>query len=258
MPARYAIASSRTPRRCACGPDAAAARRSPTTACASAARARPCSSCACAPDGAARSAPSSRPSDIRSSAIARSERPPILFAASACTPRCSPSPMRALAPNDSRARRPPPSPAPDHARRGSRRCPGFVRARKRATTNTRNRGAPRVPRGAPNAGFGGHFAALADVPASFARESARLRIREIEERRGFPGALRTLGGLGGHLAALADVPASFARESARLRIREIEERYGFPGALRTLGGLGGHLGAPMWKEWPVACSRLMG
>src|SRR6266403_209145 len=77
---------------------------------------------------------------------------------------------------------------------------------------------------------------------SFARENARLRIREIEERRGFPEALRTLGGLGGHFAALADVPASSARENARLRIREIEERHGFPGALRTLGVWGPYRG----------------
>src|SRR5258708_8738291 len=37
---------------------------------------------------------------------------------------------------------------------------GFARARKRANTNTRNRGAPRVPRGAPNVGgVGGHLGA---------------------------------------------------------------------------------------------------
>ena len=46
----------------------------------------------------------------------------------------------------------------------------------------------------------------------------RSRDRVIEERHGFPGALRALGG--------------------------IEERHGFPGALRALGGLGGHVGAP--------------
>src|SRR5439155_24591696 len=86
--------------------------------------------------------------------------------------------------------------------------------------------------------------AHADDAPSCARQDARLRIREREERGGWPGAIRTLGGLGGHLAALADVPASFARESARLRIREIEERYGFPGALRTLGGLGAISGPP--------------
>jgi len=45
--------------------------------------------------------------------------------------------------------------------------------------------------------------------------------RVIEERHGFPGALRALGGVGG-----------------------IEERHGFPGALRALGGVGGHIGAP--------------
>src|SRR5437879_13863284 len=94
---------------------------------------------------------------------------------------------------------------------------------------------------------------------------SRLRLRAktreyayAKSRRatGPPGRSERLGGLGGHFAALADVPASFARESARLRIREIEERDGFPAALRTLGGFGGHRGAPMWKEWAVACSRL--
>src|SRR5439155_20120110 len=41
-----------------------------------------------------------------------------------------------------------------------------------------------------------NVAALADVPASFARENARIRIREIEERHGSPRALRTAGGFG--------------------------------------------------------------
>ena len=43
--------------------------------------------------------------------------------------------------------------------------------------------------------------------------------RVIEERHGFPGALRALWG-------------------------GIEERHGFPGALRASGGVGGHIGAP--------------
>jgi uncharacterized protein (DUF934 family) len=55
--------------------------------------------------------------------------------------------------------------------------------------------------------------------------------RVIEERHGFPGALRALGGVGGHVGA----PTS---------TRVIEERHGFPGALRALGGVGGHVGAP--------------
>ncbi len=47
--------------------------------------------------------------------------------------------------------------------------------------------------------------------------------RMIEERHGFAGAQRALGGVGG---------------------RAIEERRGFAGALRALGGVGGHVGAP--------------
>jgi hypothetical protein len=53
--------------------------------------------------------------------------------------------------------------------------------------------------------------------------------RVIEERHGFPGALRALRGVGGHLGAPA---------------RAIEERRGSAGARRALGGVGGHLGAP--------------
>jgi hypothetical protein len=52
--------------------------------------------------------------------------------------------------------------------------------------------------------------------------------RVIEERHGFPGALRALGGVGGHVGAA----------------RVIEERHGSPGALRVWGGVGGHVGAP--------------
>jgi hypothetical protein len=48
--------------------------------------------------------------------------------------------------------------------------------------------------------------------------------RMIEERHGFPGPLRTLGGVGG--------------------ARMIEARHGSRGALRALGGVGGHVGAP--------------
>jgi len=58
-----------------------------------------------------------------------------------------------------------------------------------------------------------NVAALADVPASFARENARLRIREIEERRGFPGALRTLGS--GAISRLS--PMSRLRSRAKAR-----------------------------------------
>ncbi len=50
----------------------------------------------------------------------------------------------------------------------------------------------------------------------------------VEERPGFPGARRAVGGVGGHLG----------------QQREIEERPGFPGARRAVGGVGGHLGAP--------------
>ena len=55
--------------------------------------------------------------------------------------------------------------------------------------------------------------------------------RRIEERHGFPGALRASGGVGGH------VEAPHGKDG-------IEERHGFPGALRASGGVGGHVGAP--------------
>ncbi len=59
--------------------------------------------------------------------------------------------------------------------------------------------------------------------------------RVTEERHGFPGALRALGGVGGHIGAPCGK-------------RTTEERHGFPGALRTLGGVGGHIGAPHVKK----------
>src|SRR5438105_14683974 len=87
-------------------------------------------------------------------------------------------------------------------------CRGFAYAR--------NRGAPRVSRGAPNVwGLAGRVAAS--------------HTREIEERHGFPGALRTFGRLAGRVAAS--------------HTREIEERHGFHGALRTVGGAGPFRGA---------------
>ncbi len=60
--------------------------------------------------------------------------------------------------------------------------------------------------------------------------------REVEERHGFPGALRALGGVGGHVGAphVAMSPQN----------REVEARHGSPGARRALGGVGGHVGAP--------------
>jgi hypothetical protein len=60
--------------------------------------------------------------------------------------------------------------------------------------------------------------------------------RVIEERHGFPGALRAMGGVGGHVGA--------PPRGERMTGRVIEERRGFPGALRALGGVGGHVGAP--------------
>ena len=77
----------------------------------------------------------------------------------------------------------------------------------------------------------------------------------IEERHGFPGALRALGGVGGHLGAPHVNKCAHATEERpgapralqRGRSRVVEERHGFPGALRTLGGVGGHLGAPHVK-----------
>ena len=60
--------------------------------------------------------------------------------------------------------------------------------------------------------------------------------REVEERHGFPGALRALGGVGGHVGAphVAMSPQN----------REVEARHGSPGARRALGGVEGHVGAP--------------
>ncbi len=49
--------------------------------------------------------------------------------------------------------------------------------------------------------------------------------RVVEERHGFPGPLRVLGGVGGHVGA-----------------PHVDR--GFPGLLRALGGVGGHVGAP--------------
>src|SRR5437660_4232034 len=127
---------------------------------------------------------------------------------------------------------------------------------------TRTRGAPRLCRGAPNVwglgaisgppagdanqrsataipgraerlGFGGHFGAPS-------------RRREPEERHGYAGARRTLGGLG----AISGPPAGDASQRSATAMPGRAERLGF----------GGHFGAPIYKtrsrdRWPGSPPR---
>jgi len=55
--------------------------------------------------------------------------------------------------------------------------------------------------------------------------------RSLEERHGFAGTLRPLGGMG----AMPGPPKGG---------RSLEERHGFAGTLRTLGGMGAMPGPP--------------
>ena len=64
----------------------------------------------------------------------------------------------------------------------------------------------------------------------------KVRKRVTEDRHGFPGAVRALGGVGGHVGA--------PHTNRKMRKRVTEDRHGFPGAVRALGGVGGHVGAP--------------
>src|SRR5207245_9135029 len=71
-----------------------------------------------------------------------------------------------------------------HGYAGARRTLGVWGPFRGPQQATRTRGAPRLCRGAPNVwGFGGHFVAPS-------------RRREPEERHGYAGARRTVGGLG--------------------------------------------------------------
>ncbi|PYO46048.1 MAG: hypothetical protein DMD84_27240 [Candidatus Rokuibacteriota bacterium] len=64
-----------------------------------------------------------------------------------------------------------------------------------------------------------------------ARSARGFRAGRIEERHGFPAALRALGGVGGHVGA-------------PFTTRLIEERHDSFGARRALGGVGAMSGPP--------------
>src|SRR5207247_2610401 len=111
-------------------------------------------------------------------------------------------------------------------------------SRRRRTTNVsirRNRGAPRVARGAPNAGGikGAHGW------RGGGGGGGRGRAGGVGVAWGGGGAAGGRGGAEGGGGGGAPRVARGAPNAGG-----IEERHGLPGALRTLGGMGGHVGAP--------------
>ena len=113
------------------------------------------------------------------------------------------------------------------------------------------------------------------LPTILTREGRAYTTRNFEERHGFAGALRAVGGLGaisgppcqsirGNSSAVERQPSKLgvagSNPVSRSRFAGIEHRPGCAGPVASVGGFGGHFGAPMGSIAHVAqmAERVLG